>query len=196
MKDMFRKNSAITLIAMVITIIILLILAGVGIQALTNTGLFDKTNQAKQKSKDATINEETKIGEYSNYVANYIDSSREQITNSNKVSILYPNGTENEPANISANQRIVVDNPYQGHIVKCIAQINYNGYWGETGWIYYNGGYGVVANQLTGDKYDKIVIQSGSRFIASLSNNTGNPLNIEGKDIEVAPFRIIVICED
>ena len=43
MKNKFRQNDAITLIAMVITIIILLILAGVGIQALTNTGLFEKT---------------------------------------------------------------------------------------------------------------------------------------------------------
>lgn len=50
MINKFRKNSAITLIAMVITIIILLILAGVGIQALTNTGLFEKAKKSKEKS--------------------------------------------------------------------------------------------------------------------------------------------------
>ena len=49
MKNKSRKNEAITLIAMVVTIIILLILAGVGIQALTNTGLFEKSKKATEE---------------------------------------------------------------------------------------------------------------------------------------------------
>ena len=50
MKNKFRQNDAITLIAMVIMIIILLILAGVGIWTLTNTGLFEKAKESKEKS--------------------------------------------------------------------------------------------------------------------------------------------------
>lgn len=42
-----NKENGITLIALVITIIILLILAGIGISALTQTGLMSKTKIAK-----------------------------------------------------------------------------------------------------------------------------------------------------
>ena len=45
-----NKNKGITLVALVITIIILLILAGISISALTNTGIFQKAKDAKQKS--------------------------------------------------------------------------------------------------------------------------------------------------
>ena len=44
-KDKFNKG--ITLVALVITIIILLILATISIQSLTNTGLFKKAQKAK-----------------------------------------------------------------------------------------------------------------------------------------------------
>ena len=47
----FNKNKGITLIALVITIIILLILEGISISTLTQTGLFGKAKQAEQKSK-------------------------------------------------------------------------------------------------------------------------------------------------
>ena len=41
-----RKNKGITLVALVITIVILLILAGISIQAITNTGLFENAKRA------------------------------------------------------------------------------------------------------------------------------------------------------
>ena len=44
-----RKNKGITLVALIITIIILLILAGISISALTNQGLFGKAKEAKEK---------------------------------------------------------------------------------------------------------------------------------------------------
>ena len=47
-----------------ITIIILLILATISIQALTNTGLFQKANEAKEKTKNATENQATILNEY------------------------------------------------------------------------------------------------------------------------------------
>ena len=53
-----NKEKGITLIALVITIIILLILAGVGIAALTQTGIFDKANQAQQVQKESEMREE------------------------------------------------------------------------------------------------------------------------------------------
>ena len=49
----YKNIEAITLVALVITIIILLILAGISISALTNTGIFQKAKDAKQKFEDA-----------------------------------------------------------------------------------------------------------------------------------------------
>ena len=50
-------QKGITLVALVITIIILLILAGIAIQALTNTGLFENANKAKLEAKRGQIKE-------------------------------------------------------------------------------------------------------------------------------------------
>ena len=47
------KNKGITLVALVITIIILLILAGITISSLTNTGLFEKAKEARDKTANA-----------------------------------------------------------------------------------------------------------------------------------------------
>ena len=52
------NNKGITLVALVITIIILLILAGISIQAITNTGLFANAKKAKEKSMEGQLKEE------------------------------------------------------------------------------------------------------------------------------------------
>lgn len=52
------KNKGITLIALIITIIILLILAGISIQALTSTGLFSNAKDAAEQSRMAQYKEE------------------------------------------------------------------------------------------------------------------------------------------
>lgn len=55
------KENAITLVALVITIIVLLILAGVSIQAITNTGLFANAKKAKEKSIEAQLKEKISL---------------------------------------------------------------------------------------------------------------------------------------
>ena len=57
MKILSKKNNGITLVALVITIIILLILSTISIQALTNTGLFKNANRAKLETKRSQIKE-------------------------------------------------------------------------------------------------------------------------------------------
>ena len=53
-----RKTArGITLVALVITIIILLILSTISIQALTQTGLFQNANRAKLETKRSQIKE-------------------------------------------------------------------------------------------------------------------------------------------
>ena len=49
MKILNKKNKGITLVALVITIIILLILAGISIAQLTGNGLFENAKLAKEK---------------------------------------------------------------------------------------------------------------------------------------------------
>ena len=72
MKKTFKNSKGITLVALVITIIILLILAGISISALTNTGIFQKAKDAKQKSEDAALDQNTKLDEYENELDKYL----------------------------------------------------------------------------------------------------------------------------
>ena len=72
MKKILKNTKGITLVALVITIIILLILAGISISALTNTGIFQKAKDAKQKSEDAELDQNTKLDEYENELDKYL----------------------------------------------------------------------------------------------------------------------------
>ena len=56
----------------ILNIIILLILAGISISALTNTGIFQKAKDAKQKSENAALDQNTKLDEYENEIDKYI----------------------------------------------------------------------------------------------------------------------------
>ena len=74
-----KKDNAITLIALILTIIVLLILSGVAINTLTNTGIFERTKKARDKWKNAQEDEEIQIAKYSNDIENYIDSNRNTL---------------------------------------------------------------------------------------------------------------------
>ena len=67
-----NKNRGITLVALVITIIILLILAGISISALTNQGLFGKAKEAKEKSEQAEVNQAKTLNEYEDELNKYM----------------------------------------------------------------------------------------------------------------------------
>lgn len=68
---MYNKNKGITLVALVVTIVILLILAGVAISVLTQTGLFDNAKQAKNATKNAHDKENSTLNEYEKAIADY-----------------------------------------------------------------------------------------------------------------------------
>ncbi len=74
-----KKNKGITLVALVITIIILLILAEISIMTLTQTGVFDKVNLAKQKSEETQKLENATLESYENSINEIISTgSRER----------------------------------------------------------------------------------------------------------------------
>ena len=67
-----RKSKGITLVALIITIIILLILAGISISALANTGIFQKAKDAKKANENAELEQNTRLDEYESELDKYI----------------------------------------------------------------------------------------------------------------------------
>lgn len=69
MKENLKKTKGITLIALVITIIVLLILAGVSIAMLTGeNGILIQAQKAKNKTEEAQANETNILTGYENYI--------------------------------------------------------------------------------------------------------------------------------
>ena len=79
---MKKSENGITLVALVVTIIILLIISRIGITALTQTRLLEKTKEAKEITQNAQLDENNKLTDYTNNIETYISSSsRENINN-------------------------------------------------------------------------------------------------------------------
>lgn len=79
MKKTLRKEKGITLIALVVTIIVLIILAGVSISlVLGENGIVSKAKKAKENTELAKIDEETALNEAAKYVEE-LDSSEGTI---------------------------------------------------------------------------------------------------------------------
>ena len=66
-----RKNWGITLIALIVTIVILLILSGVAIVQLNNNGLLKNTKTARERYSNSQKVENATIDDYSNQIDNY-----------------------------------------------------------------------------------------------------------------------------
>lgn len=77
---MKKNNKGITLVSLVITIVILLILAGVAIATLTQTGLFENTKQAKNAMENAQNAEDETLSNYENKINTIVAGNREEIT--------------------------------------------------------------------------------------------------------------------
>ena len=88
------KNKGITLVALVITIVILLILAGISIQAITNTGLFENAKIAAEESKYANAEEKVKLAVLASYDEN-ASLNKDLLKDSlNKIDGINPKVTE------------------------------------------------------------------------------------------------------
>ena len=66
-----KNTKGITLVGLVITIVVLLILAGISIQAITNTGLFTKAQQAKEETAKKEEEEQTVMNGYQDAIDQY-----------------------------------------------------------------------------------------------------------------------------
>ncbi|WP_242487520.1 MULTISPECIES: hypothetical protein [unclassified Pseudomonas] len=106
--------------------------------------------------------------------------------------IVYPNGgTEAAPALAQVNSRYLVANPYPGFFVACYAQIRISGNWGNPEFVGTGTGssIGVRANLFGAN----IVVQTGTGFIGTSSNQTGDPFGISGANTVPSPIRVIVV---
>ena len=81
LRDTLRRNKGITLIALVVTIIVLLILAGISIAMLTGqNGILNRAAEAKEKTRVAQEDESQKLKGYEDIMAQYTGNlpSREE----------------------------------------------------------------------------------------------------------------------
>ena len=61
LNEILRNEKGITLVVLVVTIIVLLILAGISIQAITHTGIFSNAKQAELENKRGQVLEYLKL---------------------------------------------------------------------------------------------------------------------------------------
>ena len=72
----YKSQRGITLIALVITIIILLILAGISISALTNQGLFKNAKEAQNATQKAEEEQGKTLNEYEDEINKYLENDK------------------------------------------------------------------------------------------------------------------------
>ena len=76
----YKSTKGITLVALVITIIILLILATISIQSLTNTGLFARAKEARDKTAASAENQAKTLNEYEDELNKYVSGASQVKT--------------------------------------------------------------------------------------------------------------------
>ena len=75
LRDTLRRNKGITLIALVVTIIVLLILAGISIAMLTGqNGILNRASEAKEKTRVAQEDENEKLQGYEKIINQYAEN--------------------------------------------------------------------------------------------------------------------------
>ena len=69
-----KRKSGITLIALVVTIIVLLILAGVSINMITgDDGIIERASHASEKTEDSTLKESEELKETGDYIEEFVN---------------------------------------------------------------------------------------------------------------------------
>lgn len=75
-----NKENGITLIALIVTIIIMLIIAGIGVFFLVgDNGILSKSKDASTKYSDSSDKENTLLANYNNYIDEKLDSTSRGI---------------------------------------------------------------------------------------------------------------------
>ena len=148
-----NKDRGITLVALVITIIILLILAGITISSLTNTGLFGRAKEAKEKTQAAEANQAKTLNEYEDAVKQY--GSASQPTTVKKVA-------DNIGSVISTTDNTELEDEYGNKIVVPAGfKIVSDSTTGNATTV----NNGIVIEDVTVDSEGKATATAGSQFV-------------------------------
>lgn len=113
------------------------------------------------------------------------------FTPGDNYTIIYPNGgSAGSPATVVANTRYVESNPFPGHVVTCVAEVQIDGQWGDPGEFSSSAStaYGVKASQLNDDSIIVRTLLNGIHQNPSLS---GSPFPISAVTTS-APCRVKV----
>lgn len=102
------KNKGITLVALVITIIILLILVGVAITSLNNTGLFENAKQAKNAMENAENIENATLSSYEKKIENYSTENEIKLKNVDENANIILSTTENIKLQDKYGNKIII----------------------------------------------------------------------------------------
>lgn len=132
----FKKNSTkgITLIALVITIVVLLILAGVSISMLTGeNGILKQAFKAKEETQKSSENEKYDLSKMEDIInESQTEYSVSQVTDINP-GVLEGNGTDVDPYVINSMEDLVIfsydvtqGNTYEGKTVKLGLSLDFN----------------------------------------------------------------------
>ena len=126
-KKIFKnREQGITLIALVITIIVLLILAGITISALTgDNGILAQAAKAKEETEKAKTNEQTDLAKMEDLINESVNGSEvEQVTDT-APGVLERNDTETNTYTINSIEDLVFfsydvnnGNTYEGQTIK------------------------------------------------------------------------------
>ena len=196
------KNNikGITLVALVITIIILLILAGISIQSLTNTGLFENAKEAKKQSEISNVKEQIQLEIYAKQSEN-----TGEITEYDLKSILENYGTVNYEEDSSKTEGIVLkQNVESGKKVDegTTVTITVNKAESKSGTVTVNvksitGGYDSSDTDLTDtDKKAKIDIKVDGTSVYTQSNVDKNSTAISTSFSGKGKVQIVVNIQD
>ena len=180
-----RKNKGITLVALVITIIILLILAGVSITALTKSDLLKNAKTTKNATENAQNTENMALAEYQDKIDQYIESGRDVALSDEVKSYIDNKVLEVEKVEITdlvSDWKIEKNNSVKkGDIVYLDFTITKNSSW-STGWNYgigkipilencQNKYYDLTLNGWEGRNTGEIVIKNGIIDIFELGHS-------------------------
>ena len=192
-------KKGITLISLVVTIIVLLILAGVTIATLTgNNGILTRAQEAKNKTDEAEREEKEKLGDMEGILDEYSTGIKiEQVVDENP-GTLEGTGTESDPYTINSIEDLVVfasnvtnGTTYEGQTVKLGLSLDFNsnksyvnslrtdygeyGYDGELKTLLTTGtGFNGIGDKIGGNTLFKGNFDGNGNFIKNIYINVSN----------------------
>ena len=185
----FKEKRGITLIALVVTIIVLLILAGISISMLTGqNGILNRAKEAKESTQQTQEDEQTAINNTSNFINSYVNGKSYEVVEPTNVEdwdfTTESDGTITITGYKGSDTEVVIPNSINGVAVKKVenkSKLNGYGYPilpGDGEKVYRGGSsYSYLANESV----TKITISEGIEVIGEYAFSAANALTEEIK---------------